>query len=461
MTKYLLFLLFTLIFSVLSAGEKTALDKYVAKPDPHFSWKKLRTVSVGDVKVHQLHMSSQAWRSGKDVNRILWTHTVNLFQPKKVEHSSALLLISAGMNDMETVRAPKKIRLPLAMIAQQTNSIVAEITCVPNQPLTFLPDPSLKKRIEDEILAWNWSQFLKTNDPEWLTHLPMAKSVVRAMDTVQEYYKQNPVKFEIETFVLTGASKRGWTTWLTAAVDKRVIGIAPMVIDLLNIEKSFKHHHNAYGEYARAVHDYVDNGITDLLGTEKGRQALPIIDPYSYLERYTMPKFIICSSGDEFFLPDSWQFYYNDLLGEKHMRYIPNAGHSMNKSIYTSISSFYRSIVKSIDIPKYSWKYNKKDKSFVLKTSVEPKFVKFWRANNEKSRDFRLTTIKKTWRDQVISPVKEDKQWVYTVYLQKPEKGWQAGFLEFALPDPENKDKQFLLSTGVSVVPETMPFKKD
>lgn len=58
---------------------------------------------------------------------------------------------------------------------------------------------------------------------------PMTKSVIRAMDTVQawasEYHQQ-----DIRKFVVVGASKRGWTAWLTAAVDSRVVAIAPIVI---------------------------------------------------------------------------------------------------------------------------------------------------------------------------------------------------------------------------------------
>jgi len=36
------------------------------------------------------------------------------------------------------------------------------------------------------------------------------------------------------------------------------------------------------------------------------------------------------STGDQFFLPDNSQFYFQDLPGEKYLRYVPNTDHSMN-----------------------------------------------------------------------------------------------------------------------------------
>src|SRR5690625_7468978 len=83
-------------------------------------------------------------------------------------------------------------------------------------------------------------------DTEWLSRLPMTRAVVQAMDIVTEFtrLKSGP---ESENFVVTGASKRGWTAWTTAIFDDRVIAVAPVVIDLLYITPSFLHHWRAPG----------------------------------------------------------------------------------------------------------------------------------------------------------------------------------------------------------------------
>ena len=100
-----------------------------------------------------------------------------------------------------------------------------------------------KGRTEDALIAYTWDKFLRTGDSRWPARLPMTKAAVRAMDTVTAFCgSPEGGKIKVDGFVVAGGSKRGWTTWTTAAVDKRVVAIIPCVIDLLNIEPSMLHH---------------------------------------------------------------------------------------------------------------------------------------------------------------------------------------------------------------------------
>ena len=99
------------------------------------------------------------------------------------------------------------------------------------------------------MIAYAWNKFLeggaKQKDIEWLPRLPMTRAVVRSMDLAQEITLQNNVN--VKDFVVSGASKRGWTAWTTAAVDDRVVAVVPMVIDMLNMVPSFENHYRSYG----------------------------------------------------------------------------------------------------------------------------------------------------------------------------------------------------------------------
>ena len=101
---------------------------------------------------------------------------------------------------------------------------------------------------------------------------------------------------------------------------------------MLNVEPSFVHHYRAYGAWSDAVKDYIEQGIMDWMGTPQFRALMKIEEPYEYRDRLTMPKLMLNASGDQFFLPDSSQFYFDELQGEKHLRYVPNATHSMDKT---------------------------------------------------------------------------------------------------------------------------------
>jgi PhoPQ-activated pathogenicity-related protein len=115
----------------------------------------------------------------------------------------------------------------LASIATTTNSVVSELRDVPNQPLRFAGDP-YGPREEDEIIAYTWRKFIDTGDATWPLRLPMTKATVRAMDTETSFLGTvEPSRVQLDDFVVAGESKRGWTTWRTAAVDRRVVAIVP------------------------------------------------------------------------------------------------------------------------------------------------------------------------------------------------------------------------------------------
>jgi len=430
------------------ATAETALDRYVHAPDPSFSWKVEGSLSKDGVTQYVLNMVSQNWRTPEEVDRTEWRHWVTVTVPEEVKYDTALLFIGGGNNGNE---APGEINKEFAGMAKLTNSVVVELSMVPNQPLEFAKDG--KKRTEDDLIAYTWDKFLRTGDEFWPARLPMTKSAVRAMDAVQAFAATDEAgKHTINSFVVAGGSKRGWTTWTTAAVDKRVVAIVPFVIDLLNIKESFKHHWEAYGFWAPAVGDYQNAGLMDWMGTPEYDALLQLVEPYSYIDRYTMPKFIVNACGDQFFLPDSSQFYWDDLKGEKYLRYVPNAGHGLDGSdaLY-SLVSFYHCIISKTPLPQYSWAFE--GDSLVVKSATKPKSVRYWSATNSETRDFRVDVVGKIWKDK---KVKAEADGAYRVKLQTPEKGWTAQMVELTFEGPGGTALKY--TTPVKVLPETMPF---
>ena len=105
---------------------------------------------------------------------------------------------------------------------------------VPNQPTYFADDGWSIRRKEDDFIAKTWELFLRnTSNTEMPLRNPMVKAAVRAMDAAQEYLLQKTGQ-NVTRFLVAGASKRGWTSWITAAVDDRVVALVPCVMSLLN-----------------------------------------------------------------------------------------------------------------------------------------------------------------------------------------------------------------------------------
>ncbi len=420
----------------------------MAAPDAQYTWRAVISSNVHGCAVTALDMVSQAWLTPNEVNRPLWRHWVLVIRPPDVAHRTALLFISGGSNRDQRVPAPAQ---PLLEIARQTRSVVVELKQIPNQPLVFHQDG--KERYEDDLIAYGWDQFLRGGDPRWLARLPMTKAAVRAMDTVTAFCASpEGGGLTVDRFLVAGASKRGWTTWTTAAVDRRVVGIAPIVIDLLNVVPSFIHHYRAYGFYAPAVQDYVNHGIMDRMDTPELRRLLKIVEPYEYRDRLTLPKLLINACGDQFFLPDSSRFYFDDLKGVKYLRYVPNADHSLRDTdAWQTLLAWQDALLNRRPLPHLEWTFPP-DGSIRVRTRDTPLEVRLWQATNPAARDFRLETLGPVWTSTVLQ---DEGGGVYVGRVPRPERGWTAYLVELTYdlggPAP------LKVTTAVRVEPDTLP----
>ena len=426
----------------------TELDEYVHTPDPAYGFQVIDTRPGAGHTTFVLEMTSQEWLTPDEVDRTVWRHALVITVPDAVETDTGFLFIGGGSNNGDMTEYGNNFD----EMAVATRAITAQLYHVPNQPLTFA---GAEPRWEDALIAWGWDQYLRGERAEWLARLPMTKAAVRAMDTVQHFAASaEGGGHRVNDFVVAGGSKRGWTTWTTGAVDDRVAGIIPIVIDLLNMDPSFVHHWRAYGFWAPAVGDYERMGIMNWWGHPRALELNRIVEPYEYRDRYTMPKLIMNATGDQFFLPDSSQFYWDQLPNPKYLRYVPNANHGMGgTNAPESIRTFFEAIAYGHELPQYEWRVED-DGAIFVRTDTVPKAVHLWWADNPEARDFRVETIDRAWRSERLIPVRPGD---YRGKVLPPEEGWRAFFLEMTFESPTGGLHTF--TTEVKVVPDVYPYE--
>ncbi|MCU1238981.1 MAG: PhoPQ-activated pathogenicity-related protein [Candidatus Solibacter sp.] len=438
-----------LLFSFTALAADTALDRYVKKPDPAYKYEIVNTVKGEGFTTYIVDLTSQAWRTPAEVNRPVWKHWLTIVKPDRVDTSTGFLFITGGSVGR---KAPAAAGATYTENALVTHSVVAELQDVPNEPLRFAGDT--RDLTEDGIIAYTWVKFMRGGDEEWPLRLPMTKAAVRAMDTITAILaKPEAGAVKVEKFVVSGGSKRGWTSWATAAVDKRIAAVIPVSIDTLNLQPAFDHHYKVFGFYSEAVKDYVDSGVMDWNGTPEYRKLLEIEDPYSYRDRFTMPKYMIYAAGDQYFLPDSSRYYFDDLKGEKYLRYIPNADHSLrNTDARESSLAFYQAFLTGTPRPQFSWSFEPNG-DIKVTSKTKPEAVKLWQATNPQARDFRLMKIGPAYTS---SDLQDQGGGTYVAKVRAPEKGWTAYFVE--LTYASGGKYPFKFTTAVRVNPDTEPF---
>ncbi|MEZ6120741.1 MAG: PhoPQ-activated protein PqaA family protein [Pirellulaceae bacterium] len=369
-------------------AQSDALHKYVQKPDESYDWTLRKEFKVLGSSAAEITMTSQTWKD------IKWQHRLFVIKPANMEADvdHAMLFITGGgwkdsyadPNAEDPV--PSEARM-FAALAARLGTPVAVLTHVPFQPI-------FDGKVEDEIIAYTFAEFMKSGDVEWPLLLPMVKSAVRAMDTVTAFGTEH-WDVQLKTFTVTGASKRGWTTWLTGAVDSRVTAIAPMVIDMLNMSPQMRHQRKAWGSVSTEINDYSEQGLMEHLDTERGQQLQQIVDPYRYRQALKMPKLIMLGTNDDYWPIDALNLYWNDLQGPKTILYVPNNRHGLNDlpRITGGLNALHQNARGKFAFPKMQWEFDGDTKQIRLKLSadVTPKNVLAWSTESE-DRDFRNDT---------------------------------------------------------------------
>ncbi|MGO4776016.1 PhoPQ-activated protein PqaA family protein, partial [Lysobacter sp. 2RAB21] len=290
-----------------------------------------RTVLDGAQK-RSYRLYSQRWPESGGAVPDEWTHQVDIYIPEVARPKSALLVINNGSNranGSDPVRPPSDFDETLALeVAKATHTIVISLSDVPNQYLT-LPGEAPKK--EDVLVAATWRRFMDEPSASNATlplHVPMAESAVKAMDLAERELSA----WRVRSFVVTGASKRGWTAWLTAIGDPRVQGLVSYVIDM-RIQKLIEHIHKTYGGgWPIALLPYHAEGVTTRYEQPEFAELMQIEDPFAYLstrhrQRLRIPKYLVNASGDDFFPADAQRLYLDDLPGATSLRAAPNSDH--------------------------------------------------------------------------------------------------------------------------------------
>ena len=416
----------------LSAAPADALADYVHHPDSSFAWKKLEQRQVEGCSAIRLECVSQTWRGH------VWKHQLLIIRPPEVRNPDiAFLEISGDAGVDGTFDTLRKI-------ATGAGALAVSINKVPNQPL-------YGQRREDALIAYTFDEYLKTGDTTWPLLFPMVKSAVRGMDTVQAF-AQKELGQKIERFVVSGASKRGWTTWLTAAVDTRVQAIAPRVFDILNMKAQTQWAQQMYGAQSERIRAYTELRLVERMDDPRMVELRGWMDPYSYRARYKLPKLLLLGTNDPFWVVDALRHYWNELPEPKLIFQTPNAGHDLagNREAAPVLAAFVRMVADRQPLPRMTWEFQASGSNSValaVGLSQPAKGFRLWSATSP-IRDFRNAK----W-SSVELPSNTGTNVVATV--QTPGEGFRAYLVEAELPSSTGPPCK--LSTEARVTPDGPP----
>ncbi len=411
------------------------LADYVHRADPATRFEVLTHGSLPEGEWLTGRLISQSWQG------VEWTHELSLSVPRGFDRSESPMLLwidggSSGRLPQEGFVEPTDATRVLAMLAAAAGLPAAVVRQVPYQPM-------FDGLVEDGLIAHSFGEYVRTGDPTWPLLLPMVKSAVEAA-TAAEVAFSDRWGIKIDGFVPAGASKRGWTTWLTAAVDQRVRGLVPMVIDMLSLERHLALQRKSFGRLSEQLGDYTSRGIEQLLDTPRGRELVGIVDPYVYRRELVQPKVIALGTNDPYWPLEACNLYFDALEGPRWVSYAPNAGHGVPfERTAGLVAAMGRHAAGGELLPEVEWSFDDEAGGTVCRVAspaAEPREVVAWTAMAP-TRDFRDARWNKSPAEATADG--------WRLVVDRPASGFAAGLVELHYP---RSPLPLMLTTGVRVI---------
>ena len=353
------------------------LADYVAAADGSTAWTRIAGGDFAACRFVAAELVSQTWRG------LPWRHQLAICIPESlaVERPPLLLWIDGGSTPEGAVTPPAKQLPVIAAIAEAAGLPVAVVRQVPNQPLEG-------GRREDDLIAHTFEQFFRTGDASWPLLLPMVKTVAAALDAAADLVHAE-WQVTLDGCVVAGASKRGWTSWLAAAVEPRVRGLVPMVIDMLDLPRHMKLQLESFGAPSQAIHDYVSRDLHRRLDSPRGHDLLAIVDPVRYAATITQPKIIALGTNDQYWPLESHDLYRERLRGPTWVSYAPNAGHDIPPlRVAPLVAALGRHVAGVEPLPEVAWSCDVATRACTVTADPPPAAAILWTTASD-TRDFR------------------------------------------------------------------------
>jgi PhoPQ-activated pathogenicity-related protein len=203
----------------------------------------------------------------------------------------------------------------------------------------------------------------------------------------------------------------------------------------------------SFGKMSEQLEDYTSRGIEKLLASPRGSDLVQIVDPFSYRDRYTMPKVIALGTNDPYWPLEACSLYYEGLPGPRWVSYCPNAGHGLPMPrIAALVAAMGRHVAGIEPLPPIEWRFEATASGgaeCVVACATPPERITLWTAESE-SRDFRMAR----WSSELVEAAGAE----WRVPIARPAQGFVAGLVEMEFA---REPVPLMLTSGVKVLRST------